>query len=436
MPRIGLEPTHLTAPEPKSGVSTNFTTWAKQKQFIFNSCFSQDRGMKTDEIKTFLLRSYPWRPEQTAMIESRLPAILDQLSFNAGNKGNIEEEVRNLIAGIGQDLELPETKNFPPAVQAIYSSLFTDLPVAFDPKEILSFAFVEQDPFLLKKMRELLQLTLLKIYEQLGDYHLSHELFIGHVLSYLPFFGVEEGELFEIPIHYKNKWHLAKYKAHKIYLTPHALGSRIVSIGLSTDEAPDLLLFKGTSYPSDEGFALSVLTDINPGYSVGGLAFRFGKKNIAKWLQSRQVKVFGLSLGGALALHTAKEFPDHIDSVFAFNPPALLPWELKQSQAQPQVHVVYHENDIIPLTGFKWGNGWNLYRIYLNKKMNFMRSHFKCFVARKNHIILRSNPLRDEQKRERKFLASLHFVLSFFLFPIAGLIHFCCSNILQLFKRS
>ncbi len=31
MPRIGLEPTHLTAPEPKSGVSTNFTTWADDK---------------------------------------------------------------------------------------------------------------------------------------------------------------------------------------------------------------------------------------------------------------------------------------------------------------------------------------------------------------------------------------------------------------------
>jgi hypothetical protein len=29
MPRIGLEPTHLAAPEPKSGVSTNFTIWAK-----------------------------------------------------------------------------------------------------------------------------------------------------------------------------------------------------------------------------------------------------------------------------------------------------------------------------------------------------------------------------------------------------------------------
>lgn len=28
VPRIGLEPTHLAAPEPKSGVSANFTTWA------------------------------------------------------------------------------------------------------------------------------------------------------------------------------------------------------------------------------------------------------------------------------------------------------------------------------------------------------------------------------------------------------------------------
>ena len=28
VPKIGLEPTHLAAPEPKSGVSTNFTTWA------------------------------------------------------------------------------------------------------------------------------------------------------------------------------------------------------------------------------------------------------------------------------------------------------------------------------------------------------------------------------------------------------------------------
>lgn len=32
VPRIGLEPTHLAAPDPKSGVSTNSTTWAGNKE--------------------------------------------------------------------------------------------------------------------------------------------------------------------------------------------------------------------------------------------------------------------------------------------------------------------------------------------------------------------------------------------------------------------
>lgn len=31
VPRIGLEPTYLAAPEPKSGVSTNSTIWAKER---------------------------------------------------------------------------------------------------------------------------------------------------------------------------------------------------------------------------------------------------------------------------------------------------------------------------------------------------------------------------------------------------------------------
>ena len=34
LPRIRLELTHLTAPEPKSGVSTNFTTWALRKAIL------------------------------------------------------------------------------------------------------------------------------------------------------------------------------------------------------------------------------------------------------------------------------------------------------------------------------------------------------------------------------------------------------------------
>ena len=41
MPRIGLEPTHLTAPEPKSGVSTSFTIWAfKRKETLADLALS------------------------------------------------------------------------------------------------------------------------------------------------------------------------------------------------------------------------------------------------------------------------------------------------------------------------------------------------------------------------------------------------------------
>ena len=32
MPRKGLEPSHFTVPDPKSGVSANSTTWAKIMQ--------------------------------------------------------------------------------------------------------------------------------------------------------------------------------------------------------------------------------------------------------------------------------------------------------------------------------------------------------------------------------------------------------------------
>jgi|GEM_PF-6866735 hypothetical protein len=42
MPRRGLEPPHLTAPEPKSGVSTNSTTWAgdlRESLYLFLAVF-------------------------------------------------------------------------------------------------------------------------------------------------------------------------------------------------------------------------------------------------------------------------------------------------------------------------------------------------------------------------------------------------------------
>lgn len=52
MPRIGLEPTHLTAPEPKSGVSTNFTTWARCNECV-QSLFFAEFYRKTNKMRIF-----------------------------------------------------------------------------------------------------------------------------------------------------------------------------------------------------------------------------------------------------------------------------------------------------------------------------------------------------------------------------------------------
>ncbi len=56
MPRIGLEPTHLAAPEPKSGVSTNFTTWAQTviPKNIYLKAFAQAISRSRQETKKVL----------------------------------------------------------------------------------------------------------------------------------------------------------------------------------------------------------------------------------------------------------------------------------------------------------------------------------------------------------------------------------------------
>jgi hypothetical protein len=41
VPRKGLEPSYFAAPDPKSGVSTNFTTWAEANNLTEKSCFIQ-----------------------------------------------------------------------------------------------------------------------------------------------------------------------------------------------------------------------------------------------------------------------------------------------------------------------------------------------------------------------------------------------------------
>lgn len=72
LPRIGLEPTHLAAPEPKSGVSTNFTTWADMLHH--HSSFL----MKIPE-KVFV--SLPMLNTENAILRKN-PGVVDESYFS------------------------------------------------------------------------------------------------------------------------------------------------------------------------------------------------------------------------------------------------------------------------------------------------------------------------------------------------------------------
>ncbi len=78
-----------------------------------------------------------------------------------------------------------------------------------------------------------------------------------------------------------------------------------MAFGLIPNErsSPPLLLFKGTTYPTDDGCMLGLLTDLNPFASVGKYAFKIGKNKISKWLENHtsqsRARIYGKSLGSA-----------------------------------------------------------------------------------------------------------------------------------------
>lgn len=58
---IGLEPTHLTAPDPKSGVSTNFTTPAGDERFavqIYASFSNKKYFLDKNNLKIYNILTY------------------------------------------------------------------------------------------------------------------------------------------------------------------------------------------------------------------------------------------------------------------------------------------------------------------------------------------------------------------------------------------
>ncbi|MDP1880024.1 MAG: hypothetical protein Q8K60_03685, partial [Parachlamydiaceae bacterium] len=182
--------------------------------------------------------------------------------------------------------------------------------------------FLKENPNLFLEGKAVLKKMFEDLYIDLSsnnynnDQILNFKIIIGELLSLYPYLKPENGNTIKVPILINWKWTFIEYTVEEISFIPKklpvnfipVLGSPIVAYGLTPidlkDTAPPLLLFKGTTFPTDKGFSLSLIADFFPLTSVGAFAFWLGKEEIKSWLSNattfKRALVFGKSLGGSL----------------------------------------------------------------------------------------------------------------------------------------
>lgn len=430
-----------------------------------------NRLQRKEKILDFVSKQFrenaEYSPSQIIMIEKRIQTIGHYAKIN----GNLTDwprkekeldlfltEINKTIVHVNAPFKIIEdiSEKTSPVVQAIWQVIFKNDREALRylrKKRVGSILLSNEKKKLLPKIRISTQELLNSIQEKAHGLENEDEVFwveslVGLVLSFYTFFDPTPQSVLRVPIYQNSKWSLIEYTIEKLRLTPQWMGSPITAFGLISADGPPLLLYKGTSYPTDEGFGLSVLTDINPISGVGLYPFAMSKNKIKDWLKqatlnNRKARVYGLSLGGALTLHTAIEFPKFIESVSAFNSPALLNHEVKKwnrrydtnSRNFPAVHIFQNENDIVSVAGTAFGDGWKLYKVLGPDAHPFLLAHIQGIMAEKKHLILRVKDYKQIKTFSTNLLCMMHLILSIPLF-IMGLIGYVLFLLMQKVGRA
>lgn len=400
-------------------------------------------------------------PSLKHLTQMRVKEIAEQVRKNCGltdwpksskQAESYVAELKKVLVQAGNPIELPELSTASPMVQNIFKMILTDDPqvlTALKQGKLTKTLFGPGKKQLLDEVRQQFKLFMTELVAKCAELkspedHFWADALIGHLLAYYTFFDPPNGDQLSIPLQQDGQWMQKAYTLEKMYLTPAWMGTPVTAFGLKADNAPPLLLFKGTGYPSDDGFVLGILADVNPFASVGAYPFMMGKKLLHNWLVcevaaagNKKARVYGLSLGGALTERAAIEFPELIATANAYCPPAMLGYELarwnKQQAANPhlmpKVNVFVQENDIVPLAGTSRGKDWNVYRVLGKKPPFFLLAHIKSFIGMDNHLTLRDKSSRKSFYEH--FIYILHLIVSLPLFLLGVIIH----TLMQIAKK-
>lgn len=269
------------------------------------------------------------------------------------------------------------------------------------------------------------------------------QAFIGHIISLIPFTYPEENTPFIIPQKIDGQWKKCHYRIdRKFELTPGWFSSPMVSYGLVSSDGPPIMSFLGTTFPGGDGYLATILADFTPCMSVGHAPYLLGRQQIVDWLADKEkVRLYGISLGGAMTFQVLRHHRDKIESVEAFNPPGLYPWDWKEDYNEgPKINIYYHDNDLVPSTGFfPEGRDVTVYRLYTGNTETFRRAHIRVYSAFDHVTVLKSDPAYENKRWERKILTGCHmFFGSLFAFvPIfcGYVVYLMASKVTCLAKR-
>jgi pimeloyl-ACP methyl ester carboxylesterase len=220
--------------------------------------------------------------------------------------------------------------------------------------------------------------------------------------------------------------------------TPEWMGSPLVAFGLTSkvNIAPPLLLFKGTTYPTDDGFGLSLVTDINPFASVGKYGFKLGEKKISTWLKAHtthaKARVYGKSLGGALAWQTALGYPSHVEKCMTYGAPGFRSVDLKrckqleEQKALPPIYMFYQENDPVAIVDEMANSGIH-YMVLGKHCRKGVAAHADIYSTHEISSIIRLKPHEQTSRWLRFTMTMSRLIASISLFPL--LISICGAKI-------
>lgn len=288
-----------------------------------------------------------------------------------------------------------------------------DLSLPID-REFIQDIFIHPRKEVLKIFRQCLKKKLADEEALKGHFHYASGL-----IALIPYTYPEEGEIFKIPIFdKKNTIRLVAANVTQVmnatidgHLTP------LKAYALEGGDLENFLIFTGTTFPAGQGFLNALIADFTPFLSVGKIPYKLFQKQLQSFFSNKvDVHVFGMSLGGALSLHTLREFHPKISHVYAHVPAGLHFYEVFDKDIQTKVTIISHANDVVSKLGFfPEHKECQFFEINVNK-LTGLNVHAQLLANHPLATMRKIDPTIENRGLFRRIISIVHLCFSWTIF--------------------